>query len=249
MNPSTGEHYYTHYNSPLLLRLNSAGTNWTTLTPRSGNWQCCRAQAWFPDFAGGSLIHVDGDWGGRAYNTTTNTWTQLWRGNGADGTSLPQFTGAGMPAFALYSQRCRCVIFGGGQNFRKLNSDGTFTALTSSGGPGAGLMNVGPNGSSLVVDPVSGMLIAISNGTLRTFDPGTTNTSAGAWSVPGTSIPAFFNEGGSTSESLISAPLSNYGVIMYVKHDDSSTGRVFLYKHAASQFIKTPSTPSQLMIN
>jgi hypothetical protein len=249
MNPQTGEHYYTHYNSFALLRLNSAGTAWTTLASRTGNVQCCRAQAWFPDFQGGRLIHVDGDWGGRSYNPATNTWTQLWRGNGADGTSLPQFTGDGQPAFALYSYRCHCLIFGAGSNFRKMNSDGSFTALTQSGGPGSGAMNVGPDSSSLVVEPVTGVLITISGGTLRVFDPGTTNASAGAWSVPGTAIPPFFNTAGSTSESLISAPISNYGVVMYVKHDDASTGRVFLYKHSPSESMRTPSAPGSLAVN
>jgi hypothetical protein len=231
VDPETGEHYYTHYNSLGLWRLNSSGTTWTTLASRTGSTQCCRAQAWFPELSGGRLIHGDGDWGGRAYNPDTDTWTQLWMGNGSDGSGLPQFTGDGYSTFAHHSTRCACVIFGGGSGFYKLNSDGSFTTLSTTGAPPSGFRHVGPSGMSIVADPVSGIFVVISDGDYYEFDPGTTNASTGTWSQPAVSIPAFFDDNsGDTSESLISAPISDYDVIMYVKHNDSDEAQVWLYK-------------------
>ena len=229
----------------MLLRLNSAGTTWTTLAPRTGNLADAVAPRHGSPTAG-RLIHYDGDWGGREYNPATNTWTQRWAGNGADGSGLPQFTGNPYNVVSLYSARCRCVILAGGTNFRKMNSDGSFTVLTQSGGPGSSDLLIGPNASSFVVEPVTGVLLVITSGTMRVFDPGTTNSFAGSWST-GTNIPAFFNNGADgTSESLISAPISTYGVVMYVKHDDAGTGRVFLYKHSPSQPSPPPMSPSEL---
>ena len=60
------------------------------------------------------------------------------------------------------------------------------------------------------------------------------NPSSGTWTNTGIVAPAIFAQNGGTGESLISAPISDYGVIMYVKCDDASSCKVYLYKHTAS---------------
>jgi hypothetical protein len=239
INPATGELYYTYYNANNLVRLSTDGGSWATLASRPGNSQCCRAQAWFPDMSGGRLIHYDGDWGIRAYNPATNSWTQLSRGNGSDGTSLPQLPAEPYQVFAHYSPLCQCVVFGGGVGFYKLNSNGTFTTLSKSGAPSGGQFRVGPGGTSIVTEPVTGVLLFVNGSTMAEFNPSGT----GSWRTLSVSVPAFFREGDSTSESLISAPISTYGVVMYVKHDDAGTGHVYLYKHAPSSPQTTPGVP------
>jgi len=239
LNPATGEHYYTYYNSTNLVRLSSDGSTWTTLASRGGNAQCCRAQAWFPDLSGGRLIHYDGDWGIRAYNPATNSWTQLSRGNGADGTNLPQFSADPYQVFAHYSPLCQCVVFGGGVGFYKLNSNGSFTTLSKSGAPNGGQFRIGPGGTSIVTEPVTGVLLFINGTTMAEFNP----VGTGSWRTVSVAVPSFFTQGDSTAESLISAPISTYGVVMYVKHDDAGTGHVYLYKHAPSAPQATPGAP------
>jgi hypothetical protein len=102
---------------------------------------------------------------------------------------------------------------------------------------------VGPGGVSVVTEPVSGMLLFVTATTMWEFNP----TGTGSWRTLGVSVPSFFTAGDSTSESLISAPISDYGVVMYVKHDDAGTGRVFLYKHAPSSPGTTPGAPGNVV--
>ena len=255
MNPATGEHFYREYNSTNNLRLNAAGTAWTSLAPWPTSVQVAGSQAFFPDR--NSLIRWDGSFGLGEYSVASNSWTMRAAGEvaGCGGAcpGKPQFScgTSCYPTWSVYSARCRCVIFGGGSVFAKYNSDGTFTTLTHSGGPSqlqccaSGGLSV--NGS-FVVDPVTGNLIVlVPPGVMRVFDPGTTNEAVGTWSSPNVTIPSFFNAGpNGVGESLISAPVSTYGVIMYVKHDDANTGRVFLYKHGPGTPQTTPGIPSNI---
>ena len=141
--------------------------------------------------------------------------------------------------FAHDSPLCQCVVFGGGVGFYKLNSNGTFATLTKSGGPSGGQFKIGPGGMSVVTEPVTGVLLFTTDSGMWDFNP----VGNGAWRRLSVQLPSFFAEAGSTAESLISAPVSTYGVVMYIKHDDAGVGRVFLYKHGPSSPRKTPSTP------
>lgn len=244
MNPANGDHYYHNYNSNQNLVLGNGASGWTALASVQSNVQCCNSQAWFPDR--NTLVRWDGDWGLWEYSRGSNAWTERAQGNGSDGSGLPQFTGTSQPTWTLYSARCHCIVFGNGPTLKKFNSDGTFTTLTHSGGPSS--INITPSGNaSVAVDPVQGMLIFIlQGGTMQVLDPGTSPSNAGAWSTPNVGVPSFFNAGNGVNESLISAPIPTYGVVMYVKHDDSGTGRVFLYKHAPSTPQIMPGVPSNV---
>ena len=89
------------------------------------------------------------------------------------------------------------------------------------------------------------MLAAIRARPVPTYSP--TPVGTGSWRTVSVAVPSFFAEGDSTAESLISAPISTYGVVMYVKHDDSGTGRVFLYKNAPSTPQVIPGVPGNVV--
>jgi hypothetical protein len=245
LNPATGEHYYHNYNSTQNLRLANGGSGWQSLASFPNSTQCCNSQAFFPDR--NSLLRWDGSFGLYEYSPSSNSWTAR-AGAEVSISGLPGFSCGSVcqPSWSLYSVRCRCIIFGNGPVLEKFNSDGTFTALTHAGGPSS--INISPSGNaSVVVDPVSGFLIVIvQGGTMFVLDPGATNTATGTWSR-GPAVPSFFNAGNGVNESLISAPISTYGVVMYVKHDDSGTGRVFLYKHAPSTPPVIPGVPGNVV--
>ena len=247
LDPATGTMYHIMYNGTGVWRRTSGGS-WSQFSSvPKGNSQCCTALAVFPDR--NSIIHWDGDWGLWEFNIATGVWNQRARGVGNDGSGFPQFSGASYNVFAHYSARCQCVIFGGGAVFVKYNSNGTFTTLTRSGAPSSGDLIIGPDGSSFVTEPVTGNLLVISPGVMRVFDPGTTTGSAGSWAPAGATLPSFFSNGPTPSESLISAPVSTYGIVMYVKCDDASQCRVFLYKHTPSGPQTIPGTPANLIAN
>src|SRR5215470_9330097 len=245
MNPATGDHYYHNYNSTQNLRLANGGGGWHSIAAFPNSTQCCNSQAYFPDR--NSLLRWDGSFGLYEYSPTSNTWTAR-AGAEVSISGLPSFSCGSVcqPSWSLYSARCRCIIFGNGPVLEKFNSDGSFTALTHSGGPSS--INISPSGNaSVVVDPVSGfLLVIVQGGSMFVLDPGATNSASGSWSR-GPAAPSFFNAGNGVNESLISAPISTYGVVMYVKHDDSSTGRVFLYKHAPSAPQINPGAPSNVV--
>jgi hypothetical protein len=202
--------------------------------------------AWFPDYLGGRLIWVDGDWGVFAYNPDGNSWIQLYQGNGADRSGKPQLAGmAGQPVFAKYSSLCQCVVFGGGTGIYRLNSDGSANSMTLSGfSPGT--LNITPSSNaSIAVDPASGHLVAIVSGAIYDYDP----TGSGTWTNTGRSYPAFFDTAGGPKESLISASVSDYGVIMYVKCNDSTACNVYVYRHSAAVPASSlPNAPVNLIV-
>jgi len=71
---------------------------------------------------------------------------------------------------------------------------------------------------------------------MKQFDP-SANGGTGAWTDVPVAIPSFIlTGGGDASGKLIGAPVSSYGVIMYVKiggvAGTAGSTRVFLYKHA-----------------
>ena len=227
VNPATGEHYYRQYNSTGIYKLTNGGSSWSTIASvPTANFQCCGALEYFPDQ--GRLIFIDGDWGGWSYNPGTNSWTHLFRTVGNDGSGLPQYPMASYTNFAEYS-KLGFLVFGGGQSIYKMNSSGAVSNIASAP---FGNVNAG-SGSiccSIVADPVTGDIVVI-DGSRRVW---TLNPSSGSWADTGIVAPTTFGAAGGTGESLISAPISDYGVIMYLKCDGASSCKVYLYKHTAS---------------
>jgi hypothetical protein len=262
----------THYvmtDGSTTLRILPNGGSWTSQGGNiiGGNPQFSSSNEWFPDYLGGRLIHVDGDWGVYAHNPVTNTWTCIANGN--IGSSCSQ---SGYPAVsttlalsslgtsAIYSFVCQCVLIGGGSGFYRLDRNGVFTAMNRTGGP-AGFGTGGgdiPNGASgqWMVDPVTGKFLHLygPDGLMREFDP--LSGSTGTWRMIGgvggggtlnVVVPAFMNDpttGIAYANACVGIP--DYGVVMCVKTTDIALGRVFLYKHAASTPAQGPSPPTNM---
>jgi hypothetical protein len=228
LNPATGTHYYRPYNTRDVYALANGATSWTTLpqVPLAST-QCCGALQWFPDFGGGRLIMIDGDWGGWSYDSGAGGWTHLFRTNGNDGTGVPQLIMSSTANFSQYSKK-GFLVFGGGTLVYKMDGAGTVTTLPAApfGDLRAG---TGSSCCSITTDPVSGDLLVIDGqNRLWQLDP----SGPGTWTQKTTvTPPTFFTTIGGAGESLISAPISDYGVVMYVKCDDSSQCRIWLYKN------------------
>ena len=233
------EHYYRQYNSTGIYKLTNGGSSWSTIASvPTANFQCCGALEYFPDQ--GRLIFIDGDWGGWSYNPGTNSWTHLFRTVGNDGSGLPQYPMASYTNFAEYS-KLGFLVFGGGQSIYKMNSSGAVSSIASAP---FGNVNAGSGSTccSIAADPVTGDIVVIDGSRLVWK----LNPSSGTWTNTGIVAPAFFSQNVGVGESLISAPISDYGVIMYVKCDDASSCKVYLYKHAAgsgSTPLPSPTTP------
>src|SRR5262249_42383796 len=148
--------------------------------------------------------------------------------NGNDGSGLPRYTMSSYSNFAEYSN-LGFLVFGGGSNIYEMNAAGTVTTISAA--PfGSVQQGTGSGCCSIAGDPVTGHIVVI-NQNLRVWG---LNPSNGVWTDSGINAPSFFNATGGAGESLISAPIADYGVIMYVKCDDSSSCKVYLYKHTAS---------------
>lgn len=249
IDPSTGTAYFVHYNSRTLQMLTSGGGSWTNMTPiRPGSSnQVAIGIAWFPDYQGGSVVWVDADWGIWACKPrgSSCTWTHLYRTGGNDGSGLPVIAGlSGYPAFASYSQLCQCVVFGRASAIHKINSDGSTTQFTLSSGPSS--ITIASSGnSSVTVDPVSGKVIVLQSGAAWELDPRGTGT----WTPLSITQPGAFRSMCGPACSLLSAPISDYGVVMYVKCNDSISCSTWLYKHAAGvPNIQVPTAPTNLVV-
>src|SRR5207244_1128308 len=81
-------------------------------------------------------------------------------------------------------------------------------------------------------DPVTGNFLIMGNGQLWEYDP----SGQGRWTLQsGSRTPpsAVGNPGSPNFDSVISAPISNYGVVTYITCR-ASTCNMYLYKHASS---------------
>lgn len=242
--PSTGDYYHRQYYSRRLMKFSHATQSWSMCTDLGNtNRQVAGALEYFPDR--NSLIFVDGDWGvwelSLAGGNCTGVWQQLASTNG--GGFSPQLTGLG--AYhnqSRYSPRCQCVIFGGGQNSRKLyrySSNGAAPVpITDS--PVALNIPQASGGTIFTIDPVTGYLLLwhYSNAatTIYQYDPAD-NT----WSTISRTSPIFPGPEGGVTET-IAVPISTYGVILFVQAGSTSGGSVYLYRHASGFTSRTPPT-------
>jgi hypothetical protein len=142
---------------------------------------------------------------------------------------------------AEYSPVYKCLIFGGGNespDIYKMDASGNVTKMKNAPRQVRTLTTV------LTVDPVSGeFLFLFDNRTIYAFNPSTNsyrslNSNIPVWNPKATKGGVVF---------LIAAPISTYGVIMFVRGDASGTGNVYLYKHSNTEFDETPpSVPANV---
>jgi hypothetical protein len=157
----------------------------------------------------GGLVYIQG--GGTAvsaafYKASTQAWSRL-----ATGLSMGNYQ-----EMIAYDPVHKAVLFGGGggnSNWYAVNSSGTVTQKKNAP------VSFDVNGDILKPDPVTGkiFLFPYGGGTSYEYD-----YPSDAWSTFSGSNPPF------TPGISISAPVSTYGVILFVTNSS-----VYLYKHAS----------------
>jgi hypothetical protein len=222
---------FAGYGNRPLHRYDTGTDTWLADTPVAPNTTCCAGVEYFPEFVGTNTSVATGGVvmaGGRdvhVYRAATNSWV------GPLNTTPLSDTGD-YHNVAEYNPVHKVVIFGGGNGsgaLYKLAANGTVTPLT------AAPFQLRVIESIVTVDPVSGdYLVFGRNGEFYKFD--VTDGPAGAWTQqpgpPPFSTPQF-QSGSSAVDLTVAAPISTYGVVMFVKHipGNASQTKVYLYKH------------------
>jgi hypothetical protein len=240
VDPSTGDVYWRHYNDGRNVRRGTGqGTTWSMLPPiPAQQGQCCLVMKWFPERGG--LVWVEPDWGAFLWTKATNTWTRI-ADTSQNETSLVDLSGMGVSNTSLtgmYSPTKRVMIVAGQTSVWKLDAAGAWAQLA------AAPVALGTNRTSLAADPVSGDFVIMSNGstTMRRLNP----DGGGSWSTISANVPLALTELNGPGDGLVNAPITNYGVIMYVKYTGAST-QTWLFKLSPSTIDqRTPTAPTSL---
>ncbi len=221
VDPTTGDMYFRQAFTSKFFRFRNGA--WTTIPqPSAGGFQCCGALEYFPDL--GRLIFIDGDWGVWAYNPTTNGWTALANTNVSNAVAgVPNLPMISYNNFAIYNPVHKILLFGGGTSrLYKMSANGTIATLR------APPFELAVTRSVISVDPVTGHFIVLSGASMHQYDV-TTDT----WQQVATTVPATLRELNGVGDGLIQAPITSYGVVMYIKYFNSES-KVYLYKHSPS---------------
>src|SRR5262245_14165116 len=230
LNPNSGSLYVREYGI-------SPGGNTIWELPMGGSWavktqwpntayiNVANGTAWWTGtFSGagaqGTLFvyncgAIDGQVVG--WNPLTNTWIADIKGFGGNST---------YHCVMEYSPVYNVAVFGGGNdNLRsvwRLNQNRTVTALATSP------VDLGIQEANIVADPVTGNILVLGFGQFWELDP----RGSGTWrrlSTPPSSVgdPAW-----GVLDGVISAPISNYGVVAYITCRISDCN-FYLYKHGS----------------
>jgi hypothetical protein len=212
-NPLTGEFYWRYRKmGPNIFKYHVASNTWDTLpaptgsmltswdsrTNKFGGMEFCPGLGGILSAAGGLVFF---------YNTQTRQWTKL-----------PSQSMGSTNNFVEYNPVHKVAIFGGGKTgdaavkaFYKIDSNLRITKM------GSAPVDLTVCRSLVMADPVSGKYIVISqSNSVYEYD-----VTRDSWSNLGIKAPAALDV-----ELGIGAPVSTYGVIMYVCKEG-----VILYKH------------------
>ncbi len=160
--------------------------------------------------------------------TSSSAWSHIFP-------VLPGPTGGGTyHCVAEYSRPFNVAVMGGGNNqtnkMWRLNANRTVTTLADSP------IGLGIQQSNMVADPRSGMILVYGNNDFWELDP---RGASGTWTQlpdpPSAVLTALGNPGAPDLHSLISIPIVDYGVILYVRCTGGLCNH-WLYKHAESPF-------------
>jgi hypothetical protein len=233
--PRNGDMYFRQAFTMKFFRFRNG--SWSSIpAPATGSSQCCGALEFFPDMD--RLIFMDGDWGVWSYNPGTNAWTALANTNTANAVpGLPNLPMISYNNFALYNPVQKALLFGGGSNVYKMASNGTITKMR------APPVSLGVTSAVISVDPVSGKYIVLAGSAAYQYD-----LAADTWQQISTTIPATLQALGGVGDGLVQAPITEHGVIMYIKYNNSGS-KVYLYKHSPTAAMKTPQPPSDVSAN
>jgi len=228
IDPVNGNFYHRLYNSGKIFKYSIVGSAWELIpAPPQNGFQVSGAMEYFPEMGG--LLFADARFGPASlffYNTATSQWSVL-------STNLDLGPHSHVSG---YSSVHKVVILGGGSNDKrsmyKINATGTITKLNDA--PfnirvGSTVFTPDPSGNFLVLQgdsSVNGFYeYDVANDTWRLLD----------------AQPLLSSFGGKAFD-IVGAPISNYGVTMYVKYYFTQT-KVYLYKHkAGSGTLVVPDT-------
>lgn len=233
--PRNGDMYFRQAFTMRFYRFRSG--EWASIpAPPTGGSQCCGALEFFPDMD--RLIFIDGDWGVWAFNPSTNAWTAVANTNLTNQVAgLPNVPMISYNNFALYNRVQKTLLFGGGSNLYKMSSSGAITKLR------APPVSLGVTQTVISVDPVSGKHILLTNSATYEYD-----LPSDTWRTLSTTVPATLKALDGVGDGLVQAPITEYGVIMFIKYDNAGS-KVYLYKHSPSAALQTPSPPTDVTAN
>lgn len=228
INPSTGLIYYREYNSLTVdvYDIHTGAWGHIPSIPMGAN-QVAGALEYFPERNG--LVFVDGDWGIWFFGLSSNEWTLVAETNGSQKTTLPKLPMGSYDNFSAYSPAAKAVIFGGGNgstNVYKMDARGKISTVKNAP------FVIGVTMTVVTVDPVSGKILVFTEAQKAyEYDPATDT-----WTPLNIPAAPFFTVGvDGPVAGTVAAPISNYGVVMFVNYEHSGNSQVYLYKHSASR--------------
>jgi hypothetical protein len=216
--------------SPSARKYDIKTATWTQLPYYNMGYQHAGGLEYFPEIGG--LIYATDNGGGDVYfyNAFTNRWSTL----------ASDLTMGGHHNFAEYNPVHKVMIFGGGNSSRvvyKMDTTGRVTRMNDA----PFVLRV--NQAIVSVDPVSGdFLVLGGTGQFYVFDVMQNTWTQKSASTPLTAAPNYQDD---PIFCKIAAPVSTYGVNMFVEYISSSQGKVFIYKHSSgSTGVKTAAAPT-----
>jgi fibronectin type III domain protein len=215
---NTGDFYYYEYNSTTIRKWTASTQAWSSFSIPAGPRNITGGLEFFPEM--NSLVFVEPLLGIWKYHIGTGVWTKI-----SDPLPMGPYS-----IFLEYNPVHKVVIFGGGQNDRRVYKMDSGGSITRMGDAPVGL-GVGDYESRISVDPVGGDYIVLkSNRQMYAY-----NVVNDKWTTLGVTYPS-----GDPTIGTIEASITTYGVIMFI-HYDYSNSAVYLYKHSTGGGSSPPS--------
>jgi hypothetical protein len=233
MNRSTGKIYMRPYSSRTIYEYTISSQVWGSLSPfPAANRQVAGALENFPERNG--LLMVDA-WECWFYSFATGQWT-----------SLGQKVMGPYHNFARYNPIRKVILFGGGNGsaqMHKMDINGTITRLTDAP------FNLGISASVVTVDPSTGKYLVINRSGASGSQFYEYDVMTDTWTNTGKTLPF-----SAANDGIIAAPVTNYGVVMFITSNLSNSARFYIYKHGTGGSFTpppldttAPSTPGNLV--
>ena len=218
LDPETGMLYHSPFikggGSRRMYSYDTRTSAWLPLFMSPYASACCIGIEYFPEYHG--LIFIDNGGAGAVYGykTRAKTWSSL-----KTGISLGDYH-----QVAEYNPVHKVMIGGGGNGssaLYKIDSLGNVTTLRNAP------VTYGINQTVLTVDPVGGDYLMFTNsGQFYAY-----NVLADTWTLQGGTVPIYTYSGSNGSVMcVVAAPVSTYGVTMFLSCNSSSNCWVSLYK-------------------
>jgi hypothetical protein len=208
--PATGDFYLGNHVGGEVYKYSARTNSWSTVAQSCGYCYTYGGLDYFPEANGFFAV---GHKGAKFASKISGQWS-----------SLP-WSGSTYHYFSVYNPAHKVIFFGGGNGSRAINKLDASLKITSLGGAP---IPVGTSNGNVTTDPVSGQYLVYNGGS--TFYE--YNISTNKWTSTSTLPPASIRH--LFPKELAAAPVSTYGVVMYLCYDASNYKDpvVYLYKHS-----------------